>query len=44
MRLWIAAGVAALILALPMSAEAQKPEVTKVHLGVGGPGVANPRH
>ena len=36
MRLWIAAGVAALILALPMSAQAQKPEVTKVQLGVGG--------
>ena len=36
MRLWIAAGAAALILALPMSAQAQKPERHKVHLGVGG--------
>ena len=27
---------AALMLALPMSAQAQKPEMTKVHLGVGG--------
>jgi len=34
MRSWIAAAVA-LVLA-PLSAQAQKPEVTKVHLGVGG--------
>jgi NitT/TauT family transport system substrate-binding protein len=36
MRLWIAAGAAALILALPMSAQAQALEKAKVHLGVGG--------
>ncbi len=36
MRLWIAAGIAALILALPMSAQAQALEKAKVHLGVGG--------
>ena len=36
MRSWIAAGLAALALALPMSAQAQKPETTKVRLAVGG--------
>jgi sulfonate transport system substrate-binding protein len=36
MRSWIAAAVAALALALPVSAQAQKPEVTKVRLAVGG--------
>jgi len=36
MRSWIAAGIAALVLALPMSAQAQKPETTKVRLAVGG--------
>src|SRR5947199_4229345 len=36
MRSWIAAGIAALILALPVSAQAQKPETTKVRLAVGG--------
>src|SRR5215213_8404571 len=36
MRSWIAAGLAALVLALPTSAIAQKPEVTKVRLAVGG--------
>ena len=35
MRSWIVAGIAVLMLA-PMSAQAQKPEVAKVHLGVGG--------
>ena len=34
MRSWIAAAVALML--APMSAQAQKPEVTKVHLGVGG--------
>src|SRR5690242_19885260 len=36
MRSWIAAAVAALAFALPVSAQAQKPEVTKVRLAVGG--------
>src|SRR5690242_16005992 len=36
MRSWIAAGVAALIFALPVSAQAQKLETTKVRLAVGG--------
>jgi len=36
MRSWIAAGIAALAFALPMSAQAQKPETTKVRLAVGG--------
>jgi NitT/TauT family transport system substrate-binding protein len=36
MRSWIAATIAALVLALPASAQAQKPEQAKVHLGVGG--------
>ena len=36
MRSWIAAGITALFLAPPVAAQAQKPEVTKVHLGVGG--------
>src|ERR1043165_8542869 len=36
MRPWIAAGIAALVLALPVSAQAQKPETTKVRLAVGG--------
>src|SRR5205085_9016484 len=36
MRSWLAAGIAALILVLPASAQAQKPEVTKVRLAVGG--------
>src|SRR5437868_13984520 len=36
MRSWIAAGITALILALPVSAHAQKPETTKVRLAVGG--------
>src|SRR4051794_12589850 len=36
MRSWIAAGVAALVLASPATAQAQKPEVTKVRLAVGG--------
>src|SRR3989440_7314611 len=36
MRSWIVAGFAALLLALPASAQAQKPEVTKVRLAVGG--------
>src|SRR3954464_7873848 len=36
MRSWIAAAVAALVLALPAAAQAQKPEVTKVRLAVGG--------
>src|SRR5205085_7027529 len=36
MRSWIAAAVAALVLALPASAQAQKPEVAKVRLAVGG--------
>jgi NitT/TauT family transport system substrate-binding protein len=36
MRSWIAAGFAALLLALPASAQAQKPETTKVRLAVGG--------
>jgi NitT/TauT family transport system substrate-binding protein len=35
MRSWLAATVAALLLA-PLSAQAQKPEQAKVHLGVGG--------
>lgn len=35
MRSWIAAGLAALVLS-PLSAQAQKPEQTKVHLAVGG--------
>ena len=34
MRSWIAAAFALML--APMSAQAQKPEVTKVHLGVGG--------
>jgi len=33
---WIAAGIAALVLALPVSAQAQKPETAKVRLAVGG--------
>src|SRR3954447_3021906 len=36
MRSWIAAGFAALLLASPASAQAQKPETTKVRLAVGG--------
>jgi NitT/TauT family transport system substrate-binding protein len=36
MRGWLAGGIAALLLALPMSAQAQKPETTKVRLAVGG--------
>jgi NitT/TauT family transport system substrate-binding protein len=36
MRGWLAAGVAALLLALPMGAQAQKLETTKVRLAVGG--------
>src|SRR5215210_1454618 len=36
MRSWIAAGVAALLLALPATAQAQKPETAKVRLAVGG--------
>src|SRR5881392_1112908 len=36
MRSWIAAGIAALVLALPVSAQAQKPEAAKVRLAVGG--------
>jgi NitT/TauT family transport system substrate-binding protein len=36
MRSWIAAGIAALVLALPVSAQAQKPETAKVRLAVGG--------
>ena len=35
MRSWLAATVAALVL-MPLSAQAQKPEQAKVHLGVGG--------
>lgn len=36
MRSWIAAGFAALVLALPAAAQAQKPETAKVRLAVGG--------
>src|SRR5437588_7420845 len=36
MRSWIAATFAALLLALPATAQAQKPEVTKIRLAVGG--------
>src|SRR5215510_10782442 len=36
MRSWLAAGVAALMLTLPASAQAQKPETAKVRLAVGG--------
>ena len=36
MRSWMAAGFAALVLVLPASAQAQKPETAKVHLAVGG--------
>jgi NitT/TauT family transport system substrate-binding protein len=36
MRSWIAAAVAALALALPVSAQAQKPESPKIRLAVGG--------
>src|SRR4051812_34137177 len=36
MRSWIAAGIAALVVALPGLAEAQKPEITKIRLAVGG--------
>jgi NitT/TauT family transport system substrate-binding protein len=37
MRSWLATGFAAVLLAaLPMGAQAQKPEQTKVHLAVGG--------
>src|SRR5438477_11910109 len=36
MRSWIVAGFAALVLALPAPAQAQKPEVAKVRLAVGG--------
>src|ERR1044072_9130729 len=36
MRGWLAAGIAALILALPVNAQAQKPETAKVRLAVGG--------
>ena len=36
MRSWMAAAIAALVLALPVSAQAQKPEVTKLRLAVGG--------
>jgi NitT/TauT family transport system substrate-binding protein len=35
MRSWLAATVAALVL-MPLTAQAQKPEQAKVHLGVGG--------
>ena len=35
MRGWLAAGFAALLL-VPLGAQAQAPEKTKVHLGVGG--------
>src|SRR3954469_21056153 len=35
MRSWIAAGIAALVLALPVTAQAQNPETTKVRLAVG---------
>ena len=36
MRGWLAGSIAALLLALPAGAQAQKPEVTKVRLAVGG--------
>jgi NitT/TauT family transport system substrate-binding protein len=36
MRGWLTAGIAALVLGLPVGAQAQKPEVTKVRLAVGG--------
>src|SRR5438034_4206778 len=36
MRSWIAAAAAALVLAVPATAQAQKPETTKVRLAVGG--------
>src|SRR5438045_539944 len=36
MRSWIVAGFAALVLALPAPAQAQKPETAKVRLAVGG--------
>src|SRR5215475_1290645 len=36
MRTWLVAGVAALTMALVTSAQAQKPELTKVRLAVGG--------
>src|SRR6267142_3915484 len=36
MRGWLATGVAALLLALPMGAQAQKLETAKVRLAVGG--------
>ncbi|MBW8857273.1 MAG: ABC transporter substrate-binding protein, partial [Bradyrhizobium sp.] len=36
MRSWIAATLAALMFAVPVSAQAQKPEQTKVRLAVGG--------
>ncbi|MEA2874953.1 MAG: sulfonate transport system substrate-binding protein [Hyphomicrobiales bacterium] len=36
MRSWIAAGFAALVLALPAAAQTQKPETAKVRLAVGG--------
>ncbi len=36
MRGWLAGGIAALLLALPVSAQAQKPETAKVRLAVGG--------
>src|SRR3954454_15942511 len=36
MRSWIAAAIAALVFALPVTAQAQKPETTKVRLAVGG--------
>src|SRR5437762_7295744 len=36
MRGWLAGGIAALLLTLPVSAQAQKPETAKVRLAVGG--------
>src|SRR6476619_8595890 len=36
MRSWMAAAFAALVLVLPVTAHAQKPETTKVRLAVGG--------
>src|SRR5436853_3063171 len=36
MRSWIAAAFAMLVFALPATAQAQKPEVTKLRLAVGG--------
>src|SRR5436853_892589 len=36
MRSWIAATLAALVFTVPLTAQAQKPETTKVRLAVGG--------